>query len=321
MTLGVFIGANAQTIEEMQAQKVAKEAQLAELKPELKEITDQVLALEADVAALVDQLTPYPRWNTGAFGTVGFNFANFSDWLQKDQPNTEAATIGFTLNGFANLDQKKYFWRNGAALNLSWLRFDNKDVDDDVDGFQVAADAFTINSLFGYKLNDKWAISALGEYRTAMLDGRFNNPGYLDLGAGATWTPTQNLVVVFHPLNYNFVFADDEFDFQSSLGCKIVADYTQQFKSISWKSNLSTFISYEDASNLSNWTWVNTFSTAYKGIGIGLDIGLRGNKQEAYNVFNTNNPDNTFENVDSFDADNPLQSYWVLGLSYALGAK
>jgi hypothetical protein len=321
MTLGIFAGANAQTVEEMQAEKAAKEAQLAELNPELKELTDKVTALKADVKALKDKLTPYPRWNTGSFGTLGFNFANFDQWLQKDQPSTQAANIGFTLNGFANLDQKKYFWRNNAGLNLSWLKFDNKDVDDDVEGFQVASDAFNITSLFGYKLNKNLAISALGEYRTAMLDGRFNNPGYLDLGVGGTWTPTQNMVVVFHPLNYNFVFADEGFDYMSSLGCKIVADYTQQFKSISWKSNFSTFISYEDASNLSNWTWVNTFSTAYKGIGIGLDIGLRNNKQEAFNVYNTNNPDNTFENVGAFDEDNPLQTYWILGLSYALGSK
>ena len=34
--------------------------------------------------------------------------------------------------------------------------------------------------------------------------------GYLDAGVGATWTPVTDLVVVIHPLNYNFVFADND---------------------------------------------------------------------------------------------------------------
>jgi len=106
-------------------------------------------------------------------------------------------------------------------------------------------------------------------------------------------------------LNYNFVFSTSEFDFKSSLGAKIVADYTKKItENIAWKSNLSAFMSYE-GSDLSNWTWVNSFSTAYKGIGIGFDVGLRNNKQEALAASKT---------------DNPLQSYWILGLSYALSS-
>jgi hypothetical protein len=105
---------------------------------------------------------------------------------------------------------------------------------------QVAADAFNITSLFGYKLSEKLAISTLGEYRTSMLDGKFNNPGYLDLGLGATWTPITDLVVVVHPLNYNFVFADDVdgFEYQSSLGAKVVADYTKALVKM-WSGSLT----------------------------------------------------------------------------------
>lgn len=296
----------AQTIEEMQAQKAAKEQELGTMSAQLADLTGKVNALKAEVAGLTDKLTPYPRWDVGALGTTGLSFSNFNNWLSKATPNTSATTIGFTLNGFANLQQKKYFWRNGGNLTVGWLKFDDKDRDDDTDDFQVAADAFNLASLFGYKLSEKFAISTLGEYRTAVLEEKFNNPGYLDIGAGATWTPITDLVVVFHPLNYNFVFADSDFDYKSSLGCKIVADYTRAItKGVSWKSNLSAFVSYE-GSDLHNWTWVNGFSTAVKGIGIGLDIGLRSNKQEA---------------LAAEKSDNPLQTYWLLGLSYALSTK
>ncbi len=293
----------AQTTEELTAQKEAKSTELAALEAQLKELTGKVGALKAEVTGLTDLLTPYPRWNVGALGTVGLNLTQFSNWLQRETPNTSAATIGFTMNGFANLQQKKYFWRNGANMNLAWIRFNDKDDSGTDNELRVAADAFNATSLFGYKLTEKFAASGLGEYRTSLLDGRFNNPGYLDLGVGATWTPIQNLVVVFHPLNYNFVFSDDTFDFQSSLGTKVVADYTQRIQSIAWKSNFSGFLSYKDAAELSNWTWINSFSTAYKGIGIGFELGLRNNNQEsaARNLSN-----------------NPLQTYYVLGLSYSI---
>lgn len=296
----------AQTVEQLQAQKAAKEQELGTLKTQLADLTSKVDAIKAEVTGLTDQLTPYPRWDVGALGTTGLSIAGFNNWFSKSTPNTSATTIGVTFNGFANLQQQKYFWRNGSNLSLGWLKFDDKDKSDDTDGFQVAADAFNISSLFGYKLTEKLALSTLGEYRTAVLDGKFNDPGYLDLGVGATWTPAKDLIVVFHPLNYNFVFSKSDYDYQSSLGCKVVADYTRSIiKGIAWKSNLSAFLSYKD-SDLSNWTWINGFTTAVKGVGVGLDIGLRSNKQEALALGKT---------------DNPVQVYYLIGLSYALATK
>lgn len=299
------IALHAQTEEALMAEKEAKSTTLDSLQKELKALTKQVDGLKSDVANLTDQLTPYPRWEKGLLGNVGLNFANFDNWLPKDQPSTSAINIGITSTAFINGEWENAFWRNSANLTLGWLKFDNKNIDEENDGFQVSADALNVSSLYGYKLSPKFAISTLGEYRTSVLDGKLNNPGYLDLGVGATWTPVRNLVVVVHPLNYNFVFSEEEFDFESSLGAKVVADYTRNIvKGLNWKSNFSGFISYEDT-DFSNWTWINTLSTAYKGIGIGLDIGLRNNKQEALNAGRD---------------DNPLQTYWILGLSYAISS-
>lgn len=296
----------AQSLEELKAEKEIKTGELSKLEADLADLTGKVEGLQGEVASLTEQITPYPRWNKGLLGNLGLNVSGFTDWLSKDKPNVSAVSIGIAGTAFANADYEKSFWRNNANLTLGWLKFDDKDNPDDIDEFQVSADALSLSSLFGWKLSDKWAISALGEYRTSVLDDRFNDPGYLDIGAGVTWTPVSDLVIVIHPLNYNFVFSSSEFDFQSSLGAKIVADYTKKItENVAWKSNLSAFMSYE-GSDLSNWTWVNSFSTAYKGIGIGLDIGLRNNKQEALAAEKT---------------DNPLQSYWILGLSYALSSK
>lgn len=295
----------AQDTETLLQEKAAKSATLDSLKQVVSTLNGQVTQLESDIAEITEQVTPYPRWKKGLLGNLGLNFANFSNWLPKDQSNTTAVNIGITSTAFTNGEWEKSFWRNSANLTLGWLKFDDKDNPDDTDEFRVAADAFNLISLYGFKLSPKIAISTLGEYRTSILDGKFNNPGYLDIGAGATWTPATDLVVVVHPLNYNFVFADEEFAYESSLGAKIVADYTRKItKGLNWKSNLSAFLSYENG-DYSNYTWVNTFSTAVKGIGIGLDIGLRNNKQEA---------------LAAEKEDNPLQTYWILGLSYAISS-
>ena len=307
----VFISVNtiySQTVEELTAQKTAKEAELAQLEPQLADLQAKVDGLKGEVASLLDQITPYPRWDTGLLGNIGLSTSVFNDWLQKDQPNTTALTIATAMGGFANADFEKSFWRNSTNLTLGWLKFKDRDNTDGTinDDFQVTADAFNFISLYGYKLTDKLAVSTLGEYRTSVLDGKFNNPGYLDLGLGATWTPITDLVVVFHPLNYNFVFADDDASFESSLGCKVVADYTTKiFEGLVWKSNFSGFLSYK-GDPLHNWTWINGLSTAVKGVGIGLDFGLRGNKQEA---------------LAAGKDDNLLQTYWILGFSYAISSK
>ena len=286
-----------QTTEELKARK-------KELKDQISDLESQIGNLKGEVSDIEAQLVVLPRWETGAFGVVGLNFQQFSDWLARDKPSTASSSIGVTANAFANLFTEKSFWRNSLNSNFGWVKFNDKDDPDDSPGFEQTADVINLASLYGYKLSEKLAISTLGEYRSTLLSN-FNNPGYLDVGVGATWTPIPNLVVVAHPLNFNFVFSNDDFDYDSSLGAKIMADYNQEVTSgVNWRSNLSLFTSYQDFSKLSNWTWVNGLGfNMWKGLGVGFELGLRQNKQEALAAGLT---------------DNPLQVYWTLGFSYSI---
>lgn len=287
----ISFSANAQTAEELKKEQAPKKAKIAKLQGE-------VAALQAKIDAL-------PGWRKGAFGTIGGNLSGFNNWYSRTAPTASAGNFGITVNGFANLIEEDFFWRNSAAVNLGWVKLDEKGVSGD-EGFDTATDVFTITSLYGKRLNKKWALSALGEYRTTIIDN-FNNPGFLDIGVGFTWTPTSRLVVVMHPGNYNVIFSSGESIYSSSPGAKIVADYNAKYNGISVKSNLSIFQSYKDG-DLSNWTWTNSLGyTIWKGIGVGFELGLRKNKQEAAN----------YQAVDLSLADNKLQSYYLLGMSYA----
>jgi len=295
-----MVSLQAQTLEEMKADQATKKASIAKLQGEVNAIQGKIDAL--------------PGWKKGAFGTIGGSLSGFNNWYSKGAANSSAGNIGFTVNGFANLIQDKYFWRNSANVNLTWVKLDNTDISTDSADFEGATDVFGLTSLFGYKLTQTLAASTLAEYRTTIIDN-FNNPGYLDAGLGATWTPLKDLVVVVHPLNYNYIFSAGGSDYVSSMGAKLVADYTRKIGKVNFKTNLSSFYSYKDA-DYSNWTWTNSFAyTLWKGIGLGFDFGLRGNKQEAVNYGNatrlTTDPVIDFNNV-----DNKLQSYWMFGLNY-----
>ncbi|MDH3698124.1 MAG: DUF3078 domain-containing protein [Flavobacteriaceae bacterium] len=289
----------AQTEEELLATQAAKK--------------DSVAAIQGRVDALQAQIDALPGWKKGAFGTIGFNLSGFNNWYNQGIPNNSAGNIGISVNAFANLQEDKFFWRNSGNINLNWVKLDDEDDPTDNDDFREATDIFNISSLYGRKLSDKFAISGLGEYRSTILNN-FNDPGYLDLGVGGTWTPITDLVVVIHPLNYNIVFAKEDAIFDSSLGAKIVADYTRSIGDVAFKTNFTTFQSYETG-DFSNWQWTNSFAyTLWKMIGVGFDFGLRSSKMEALN-YSVNTLGNTAETFDS--VDNDVQSYWTLGLSYS----
>ena len=301
LTLAVCFGAISQTKEEL----------LAELNPK----KDSIAAIQARANAIQAQIDALPGWQVGAFGTIGGSISSFTNWYTQAKPNNTAGNIGFTFNTFANLKQDNYFWRNNANINLGWVRLEDRDDPESSDKFTPTNDVFQLTSLFGWNLTKSFALSTLTEYRTTLIDN-FNNPGYLDIGVGGTWTPISDLVVVIHPINYNFIFTDEDNIYESSLGAKIVADYTKSIGPMGFKSNLSTFLSFE-TSDLNNVTWTNGFSyTIWKSLGVGFDFALRSNKQEALDyAINTLMEDPTLVTLEN--VDNELQSFWIFGLSYS----
>ena len=289
----------SQSKEALKLRKEALESDLEAWNLKIKEAEAAADKIKKELDVLADSLKVYPIWSKGVFGTIGFNFSRFQNWLSKNESNTSASTIGYSFNGYFNLEEQKYFWNNTLKLAQSWQRFKDKDNEERNDGFQVSADAFTYSSLWGYKISEKLATSALLEYKTGLLQNRLNNPGTLDFGIGMTWKPIKNLIVAVHPVNYNSVFAEE--NAISSFGVKAISEYSRKFfKGINWTTSLSVFSSYKSY-DLNNWSWTNGLGKDIKGIGIGLDISFKQSRQEAI--------------VRELD-NNPIQWYYVFGLSY-----
>lgn len=281
----------SQTLDELKKQK-------ADLEGKAAPIQAQVDAIKSEIDAVNTKISGYPGWYKGAFGTLGANFTGRNQWFSAGNlKDSRATTILGSFNAFANNIADKYFWRNAGSLNLGWQKL--KLTPDSDAKFEPVADVLNITSLFGYNISKKLAASTLGEYRTSVIKN-FNNPGYLDLGVGLTYTPMKNMIIVFHPLNYNFIFAKDDSKFTPSLGCKIVGDYnTQIVKGINWRTNLTGFYSYKNNTpSLHNGTWTNWLGfNVWKGVGVGLEFALRMSDQEVLDK---------------------IQNYYTVGLSYKL---
>ena len=199
-------------------------AKLAELKAKKAEAKAAADAAAAVVDGLQAEIDALPGWRTGGIGIFGMDWKGSNHWYSNAIPNSTSNSVGIGISGFAHNIQDKYFWRNNASLNIGALKFtERNDQGEPVTGAQeelrIVTDAIQLTSLGGYRLTEKIAVSALADYRSIFVgtdSTGFNNPGYLDIGAGVTWTPIPNFIAVIHPLNYNFIFAD-EIEFQSCL--------------------------------------------------------------------------------------------------------
>lgn len=311
-SFGMLSAQEDMTLEQLQSKKT-------EVKAKFDAATADVTATQAELDALQKRINTLSGWRTGLTGLVGFNLAGSNQWIANPNPTSTSTGLNIGLTGYANMEKSKYFWNNKLIINKAWQKVDltgNNDSDFFDNG---TVDILNISSLAGYKLNEKLAISALGEFNSSL--GNFLKPATLDIGAGITWRPITNLTVVIHPLNYHIAWsAQENIDSQGSLGAKIRADYQNDFliagRKISWSSTLTSFLPYNDKKTLLDdidkfgvptgmtreaglfeWTWLNTFSfQVWKGIGVGVNFGVR---------------DADFEYSE-------LQTLYGLGLTYTL---
>ncbi|WP_020566813.1 DUF3078 domain-containing protein [Neolewinella persica] len=305
-------GLQAQTIEELKAQK-------AELVAKQNEKKAEAAAFNGDINALSKQIELLSGWQTGLSGLLGLSLNNSSNWQANANQNSSSSTLNLGVNAFANNIKEKTFWRNTLNTNISWQGLDN-DTKDDVDGGGFLenrnGDVLIASSLYGLRFSKDLAATGLLDLNTSVFN--FLSPGTADIGIGGTWTPSAipNLVVVAHPLTYNFAFSGfDGVESQSALGAKLKATYNLDLPGgVAWSSNLGVFmpynnekttISYFDEDSVAQtseeglfaYTWINSFNIAdlWKGVGVGFTVGIR---------------------QAGFEYPPGLQSYTALGLTY-----
>jgi len=311
----------AQTLGELKAKKSEIEAAAAAKQAEIDAFQGEIDKIKGEIEIL-------SGWQTGLSGLVGLNFGNSSNWATNANTNSSSSNLNLGVNAFANNIKEKTFWRNSLVANVGWQGLDNNTEDTEInvtaENFEELGrtrdeigdkidptgtsflgdrntDVLVGSSLWGYRLNQDFALSALGDFNSSVFN--FLNPGSLDVGVGVTWTPHQipNLVVVVHPLTYHIGWTAGESKQSLGLaGAKVKATYTREFPGgIVWSSNLGAFFPYSDEeltidlpaevnaagetivptrmAGAFEYTWINSLAIAdvWKGVGVGITYGLR----------------------------------------------
>jgi len=290
------LNTNAQTLEELKTQKADLAAKASTLQAEVDALNGQIGALNKDIDIL-------SGWLTGFSGNVGFDFNKSDNWVASPNANSSSTSLGLGLAAFANKMSDKHMFRNKGILTMAWQDVNLAEVEGVVDTLGLfdsgTVDLLNLSSMYGYRIHPKFAISALGVLNTSVKN--FANPGALDIGIGGTWTPSNNLVVMIHPINYHGALSRTEgIEGIGALGLKLRADYTNSYnlggKAFNLSSTLEGFVPYSDE-KVREYTWLNSISfDLWKGIGVGVGFGLRNAE---------------FESPDT-------QTFYNLGLAYNL---
>ena len=244
----------------------------------------QIDSIDQQLDSLRARIEILSGWLTGFDGLIGFDFSQAHRWASNKNPNSSSSSLTFNIGTFANRIWENSFWRNSALINLGWQSLDPNTQDDLSSRFlsERITDVLQLSSLYGFRLNRGLAASLLGDLNTSVFN--FLNPGSLDFGVGATWTPPQikKFVAVINPLTLHFIFANrDEVENTSVLGLKLKLSYHKTFAmGLRWSTTLTGFAPYrspdEGQPSLFEYTWINALSfNVWKGIGVGFNIGVR----------------------------------------------
>ncbi len=327
---------------------VSAQTSLQDLQKELDATKTGISDLETKRLDLEAQIKDFDLvgWKFGGAGSAGLSVAGSSNWFNAGESLTSFSG-GISL--FANNNQEKTFWNNWGNLKLGYIKSGNP-ISLDSSGtvipipevnlldWEKNLDELYLASLFGYKLSDKLAVSAMVDARTTF--GNFFDNALVTAGAGITWLPNSDLTVVFHPLTYKGIFAKTnsvktafEFDpvgledgkMQSTgeFGAKIVVDYKKElWRNIVWTTNLTAFAPYSNFDNIEA-TWLNTFGLQLsKYLTLGLNYDLRYYKPETHSIIGgfvgeTTQPIDYKNIIDSNDEFSYVQQRWLLSLNFA----
>jgi len=171
-------------------------------------ITGFVSVLSAQEKGTVDKLAAYAvkdtlkGWKTSGLVGLAFGQTSLTNWTAGGD-NT--ITGDLTVNLTANYLNDKWFWDNNLMGEFGLVSSSANDY------WQKAADQLNFTSIVGRSLTNKWAFSALLNFKTQFAKGynypdtdhyisTLMAPAYGDLALGFTYKPSPKYTLFLSPL-------------------------------------------------------------------------------------------------------------------------
>ncbi|MDR0982605.1 MAG: DUF3078 domain-containing protein [Culturomica sp.] len=208
-------------------------------------------------------------WMRGGLVSANFSQSSLTNWSAGGE---SALGLESMLAYEVNYKKSKNLWHNRFEFAYGVNHTDS-------DGTRKSNDKIYISSNYGYAMAKNLYASALMTFQTQFEKGynykvsdvnyisKFMAPGYLTIGAGATWTPKSWLTATLTPATWKGTFVTD--DSLSSVGAYGV-DKGDHLLS-EFGANLKAEAKYEFLPNMTVYTRVNLYSN-YLGKPWNIDV-------------------------------------------------
>ena len=163
-------------------------------------------------------------WRIGGGPALTFSQVSLVNWAAGGQ-NSIAINSNFGI--FADRIEGRGKWENSLDLAYGIIN------QEESSGFSKSNDLINLVTKYSYKMNalgGKWFFTGLLDFRTQFTDGfatpqelqrisDFMAPGYLTVGTGVSYDPSDELSLSYQPLTGKFTFvADQELANQGAYG-------------------------------------------------------------------------------------------------------
>lgn len=167
------------------------------------------------VAAVCAQEQDTTYWRKGGVSSLTFSQVSLTNWAAGGQ---NSVSINSNLGLFANRVKDRSKWENSLDLAYGLIN------QEESSGFSKSDDLINFVTKYSYKMNTpsgKWFFSGLLDFRTQFEDGfattqeiekisDFMAPGYLTIGTGISFDPSDQLSFSYQPLTGKFTFVNDQ---------------------------------------------------------------------------------------------------------------
>ncbi|MEO9869672.1 DUF3078 domain-containing protein [Ekhidna sp.] len=151
-------------------------------------------------------------WRIGGVGALTFSQVSLTNWAAGGQ---NSVSINSNFGIFANRVKGRGKWENSMDLAYGLVKQGEA-------SFTKSDDLINIVTKYSYKINKdngKWFYSTIMDFRTQFYEGLdeegtfisdFMAPGYLTVGLGISYDPSEKLSFSYKPLTGKFTFVNNQ---------------------------------------------------------------------------------------------------------------
>ena len=148
-------------------------------------------------------------WTKGGTFQLNMSQVSLTNWSAGGFSSVSGVGL---FNGFANRKKDRHAWDNSVALAYGLLSQEKQDP-------VKTDDRIELNTKYGYELGKSWYLAALAQFKTQFTEGKnaeggrisdFMAPGYLVLGLGMDYKPSDHFSAFISPATAKITFVNDQ---------------------------------------------------------------------------------------------------------------